>query len=119
MGQSAGSASVNFYAYSYVDDPIVAGFIGHSGAASILTSTDASGSNFNTLAGSVGCGKLSAAADLQCMQNVDAAKLQAAAESNRSLSFFPYADNITAPANPADRLAKGLVAKKVRQKARW
>lgn len=33
FGHSAGGSSVDYYAYSYIDDPIAAGIISHSGTA--------------------------------------------------------------------------------------
>lgn len=115
-GQSAGSNSVLTYAYAYPEKPIVRGFIASSGGTP--TTNPTSSPLFHDLAQTAGCANLTAAAELACMQNIDALVLQqkvdeANTDPNRGL-FRPIADNVTVFANLTDRLEKGLVAKLVR-----
>ena len=113
-GQSAGSTSTNFYAYSYPNDPIVSGFIADSGAVTIQATNNTSGSDFTTLAGMAGCGDLQPQQELQCMQGLNATYIQQVYGTNPNLTFEAIADNITAPQYPAARLAEGLVSRLVR-----
>ena len=57
FGQSAGGSAVDMYAYSYRDDPIVAGIISHSGTALsfVSSSPDYAQSRFLELAAGLGC----------------------------------------------------------------
>ncbi|KAK4120629.1 alpha/beta-hydrolase [Parathielavia appendiculata] len=100
-GQSAGATAVLTQAYAYPEKPIVRGFI-----ASSL---------FHDMAQTAGCTNLTATAELECMQGIDALVLQqkvtqASPDPNRGL-FRPIADNITVFANTTERLEKGMVAK--------
>ncbi|KAK6224053.1 hypothetical protein LQW54_000200 [Pestalotiopsis sp. IQ-011] len=111
-GQSAGSASVGYYGYSYPDDLIVKGLISDSGAPSILAKTAGNYTSFSTLAGLVGCGDLESDEELACMQDVDAQTLETVSSNHTGIiSFSPIADNVTVFSNTSDRLAKGLVTK--------
>lgn len=118
-GQSAGSTAVLMQAYAYPEDPIVRGFIASS--AGIPTTNPTSTSHFRDLAQTAGCANLTATAELECMQSLDATVLQQKAieantDPNRGL-FRPIADNITVFANNTERLEKGLVAKEVSRPA--
>lgn len=57
FGQSAGGSSVDFYSYAYLDDPIVAGLISHSGTAFSFTpnTLEYSQSSFLKTAALLGC----------------------------------------------------------------
>jgi len=115
-GQSAGAVEVLMYAYANPKKPIVTGLIASSTGTSATYAT--SSPLFHNLAQNVGCANLTSTEELLCMQNLDAAALQAAViaanpDPNRGL-FRPLADNITLFANMTDRLEKGLVAKLVR-----
>ena len=57
MGQSAGGAAVDYYAYAHLHDPIVAGLISHSGTAHSwpANTPQFAGSSFLTAAASLGC----------------------------------------------------------------
>lgn len=70
MGQSAGGSAVDYYSYSYADDPIVAGLISHSGTALSFTpnTPEFSQNSFLTLASSLGC---SGKDVLPCMRKQD------------------------------------------------
>lgn len=75
-GQSAGGVSVDYLKYSFVDDPIVAGGIAHSGTWDLRLPNNASYSEsvFRNVSKIIGCGGTSDAALLRCMrtQNVSA-----------------------------------------------
>jgi len=113
-GQSAGSASVGMYGYAYPKDPIVKGLISDSGAAAILTTPVANHTSFTKFAGYVGCGNMTADAELSCMQAVDATLLQTTLSSSTTgTGFSPAADNVTAFSNTTDRIKRGLISKLV------
>lgn len=114
-GQSAGAGAVFSYAYSYPTDPIVTGFVASSGGASTNSPTDLN-PNFQSVAGLLGCGNLTAAAELACMQKVDAEVLRDAVVENK-MAFRPVVDDVTMFTNLTERLEKGLVANKVRSLA--
>jgi carboxylesterase type B len=120
-GQSAGAQEVGMYTYANPTDPIVAGFIIASSGPAVTN--PANSSNFNKVAQMAGCANLTAAAELTCMQGVNALVLQqkvdeANTDPFRGL-FRPIIDNITAFANITDRLDKGLVAKQVSVAPSW
>ena len=108
-GQSAGAASVGLYTYAYYNNPIVYGAIADSGSATMLLANDPDHAAFTAVAGTVGCGNLSAVAELACMRAVPATTLENATLSYPSL-FVPFADNITAFSDAADRASKGKLA---------
>ncbi|KFY33215.1 hypothetical protein V494_07825 [Pseudogymnoascus sp. VKM F-4513 (FW-928)] len=96
FGQSAGSASVDHYGYSYASDPIVSGFIMESGAAGFgrplpLNNAEA----WYSVSSTLGCGTNDTASYpdmLSCLQKKDFKELFAAIGSN---SFGPSVDGIT------------------------
>ncbi|KFZ08291.1 hypothetical protein V502_09444 [Pseudogymnoascus sp. VKM F-4520 (FW-2644)] len=96
FGQSAGSAAVDHYAYSYASDPIVSGFIMESGAAGFgkaLPSNNAEA--WYSVSNTLGCGTnitTSYHDILKCLQKKDVKELFAAIGSN---SFNPSVDGIT------------------------
>ncbi|KAH8880180.1 alpha/beta-hydrolase [Thozetella sp. PMI_491] len=111
-GQSAGAAAVGLYGYAYYSNPIIVGAIAHSGSATMLIANDTSHTMFTSLAGQVGCGNLTAQAELACVQNVPASAVLNAMSTIPSL-FVPAPDNITAftPATAAERAATGKLAR--------
>ena len=113
-GQSAGSNAVLTYSYAYPQEPIYTGFIASSGG--VGGNNRANTSAFTDLAQQVGCANLTAAAELACMQKVDALVLQDKVQKSNAGptgGFGPVADNVTVFANFTERLQKGLVAKAV------
>ncbi|KAI0968148.1 Alpha/Beta hydrolase protein [Xylaria arbuscula] len=115
-GQSAGAISVNYYLYSYPDDPIVHAFIADSGGPSSKPegSTDYTHSNFTAIAGLVGCEGLDSAGEFECMQGVDSTLLEQTLSNNSAtanLSFGPKADGITMFSNYTEQISKGLISK--------
>jgi carboxylesterase type B len=115
-GQSAGANAVVTYSYANPDDPIVTGLIADSGTASGSTSTNTS--SFSMMASSLGCGNMSAAAELTCMQKVDALTIQNYVEGKSGGTMATsiggtVADNVTVFSNNTERLIHGRVAKVV------
>ncbi|MCJ1270968.1 hypothetical protein MMC22_010867 [Lobaria immixta] len=103
FGQSAGGSSVDYYSYAYLDDPIVAGLISHSGTAFSFTPNtfEYSQSSFLKAAALLGCtGPKDVVA---CMRSKDFHDILTAASSipsSPSLAlpqpvFHPTIDNIT------------------------
>jgi carboxylesterase type B len=112
-GQSAGARAVVAYSYANPDDPIVTGLIADSGSASPTPLLN--GTSFSTMAASFGCGNLTAAAELSCMQAVDALAIQKyVLNYSEGALGGPVADNVTAFANNTQRLVEGRIAKVVR-----
>ena len=105
-GQSAGAESVDYYNFAYPTDPIVAGLIMDSGTALLPSGTnDPSHTNFTFVAGQLGCGNLSAKAELACMRNVSSVTIEHFLNvyqdngTQPSISFNPVIDDRTKFAN--------------------
>jgi carboxylesterase type B len=112
-GQSAGANAVVTYSYGNPDDPIVSGLIADSGTAPASVSTNTT--SFSVMAASLGCGNLTAAAELSCMQKVDALAIQqyVADYSGGTMGGRLgglVADNVTVFANNTERLLQGRIA---------
>ena len=96
FGQSAGSASVDHYTYSWANDPIVGGFIMQSGAAGFggpLPLNNADG--WYSVSATLGCGTPADTSDsriLSCLQSQNIRSLISAIGSN---TFGPSVDHIT------------------------
>ncbi|KAK8090833.1 hypothetical protein PG994_000338 [Apiospora phragmitis] len=110
-GQSAGAWSVNYFGYAYPEDPIVKGLIAESGGSTVFAAGDDEHRGFSAVAKNAGCGDLDAAAEMACMQTVDAQKLQKVFANTTGFMFGPVVDNVTVFADSKDRAQKGLVAK--------
>ncbi|KAK7958294.1 hypothetical protein PG988_013142 [Apiospora saccharicola] len=110
-GQSAGAWSVNYFGYAYPEDPIVKGLIADSGGSTVFAAGDDEHRGFSAVAKNAGCGDLDAAAEMTCMQSIDAKKLQKVYANTTGFMFGPVVDNITVFPDPKDRAQKGLVAK--------
>lgn len=112
-GQSAGGEAVSSFQYSHHEDPIVKGIIASSGSTQPTYPT--TNTAFHDLAQQVGCANLTTAAELTCMQKVDALLLQKYVEEVEvhtfNGSFRPIADGVTVFRNNTERLEKGLVNK--------
>lgn len=80
FGQSAGGAAVDYFAFAWRDNPIVAGLISHSGTSlSFNPNTEAyAQSLFSNVSQAIGCGS-DAAAAVTCVQQADASAVLAAA----------------------------------------
>lgn len=81
FGQSAGGAAVDYFAFAWRDDPIVAGLISHSGTSlSFEPNTEAyAQSLFFNVSEAVGCGSGVSEAAVACVQQADASAVLAAA----------------------------------------
>jgi carboxylesterase type B len=114
-GQSAGGNAVVTYSYANPDDPIVTGLIADSGAAPGSVSTNTT--SFSQMAASLGCANLTAAAELSCMQDVDALAIQNYVQGTDARIGGMVPDNITVFANNTERLIQGRIAQIVRPTA--
>lgn len=118
-GQSAGGTSVAMYPYAWTEDPIVAGLIADSGSAGSINGADTAHTNFTSLAGMVGCGGLSSSAEVACVRNVPAQRLEDAlslyGESGKlpALRFTPTPDGVVVFSNYTERLLSGELAQTV------
>jgi cholinesterase len=119
FGQSAGGASVDFYAYSYPKDPIVYGFIPQSGTAGMasrpVTSTGNLTNNavvqWSSLSEKLGCGAVTGenvAKTLSCMRSkpVDAV-LDATVPKSSGTAVGSWGPKFDAKTVFADTSAKG------------
>ncbi|KAF1991210.1 alpha/beta-hydrolase [Aulographum hederae CBS 113979] len=116
FGQSAGGLSVDIYSYAWVSDPIVAGFIPHSGAASNPSAAALLPANnsaaFLTVSEAVGCSATSLAAAIPCVRTKPFQALLDASRSDNPLaavtgSFSPTVDGRVVFADIAERIASG------------
>jgi cholinesterase len=118
FGQSAGSASVDYYSYAYVSDPIIAGMIEESGTINgfgTVTKAEANGAWFNVTS-TVGCGSASSnsTAVLACMRTKTSAEIlnaippaAAGAVAGGLGAFAPAVDDITVFSDYDARSAAG------------
>lgn len=114
-GQSAGAASTDINNFAFYEDPIVTGFFAQSGTASLLSSTDASHSNFTFVASQLGCDYPDdATKELKCMRKVPAEDITAfvgAFNDNGTLPlFYPVPDDKIVFSNYTDRYIQGKVS---------
>lgn len=119
-GQSAGSISVDYYSFTYADDPIAVGMSLDSGTSlTSLTVDDPESLNFTLVADNVGCDGFNGDSSglLDCMRSVDAAKINGFiakySESGQSpgLAFGPIVDEKVVFSNYAERMLQGKQAK--------
>lgn len=103
-GQSCGSASVDYWAYAYQSDPLVAGLISHSGTALSFPTNNktAAAQHWYTVSAQLGCG--SSGDVLSCMRMQNATAILAAAgavkipttnPARKAPAFQPTVDGIT------------------------
>ncbi|KAF1954432.1 alpha/beta-hydrolase, partial [Byssothecium circinans] len=118
-GQSAGAMSADFYNFAYPEDPIVHGYILHSGTAQIALSVDANNhSNFTYVASHLGCANLTAAAELSCLRRVPEKEIISFIENQSntgvvpSLAFSYVPDNRIIFPNYTTRALSGRFSKK-------
>ena len=105
MGQSAGASAVDYYAYAYAQDPIVAGLISHSGTAESFAANtpEYSAQIFSQAAQSLNCTSAGDEEVLACMRKVPYTDLLATNSKVTPLPsdalpqppFHPTVDNIT------------------------
>ncbi|CAI7638883.1 unnamed protein product [Penicillium crustosum] len=103
-GQSCGSASVDYWAYAYHSEPLVAGLISHSGTALSFPTNNrtTAAKHWYTVSAQLGCG--SSGDVLPCMRKQNATAILAAASAvkvpttnpaRKSPAFQPTVDNVT------------------------
>lgn len=120
FGQSAGGASVDFYAYAWVQDPIVAGMIAQSGGVGLGAGNATGGGAANSTAGwdqvaaAAGCPTTAQAAGLSlaCMRDRPFQNISAALAQTR-VSFGPTPDGKVIFTDYPARTAAGNFIKKV------
>jgi carboxylesterase type B len=120
FGQSAGGSAVDYWAYAYQNDPIVAGIISHSGTAlSFIPNTvEYSRSIYNNVTSTVGCGNITTDT-LSCLRSKNMTEILAAARNVPALptqalaqaAFHPTIDNITVFSDYASLGKAGAFAK--------
>lgn len=118
-GQSAGAIAIDHYNFAYPEDPIVSGFIMHSGTATLdFTAPDPSQTNFTFVAEHFGCAPLDPTAELACMRKIEAQaitlfiKYYSQNATQPGLAFVPIVDNATLFANHTARALAGNYSKK-------
>lgn len=119
FGQSAGGSAVDYWAYAYQKDPIVAGIISHSGTAlSFIPNTvEYSRSIYNNVTITVGCGNTTNT--LSCLRSKNVTEILAAARNVPALPtqalpqapFHPTVDNTTVFSDYTSLGASGAFAK--------
>lgn len=119
FGQSAGGATVDYWAYAYRDDPIVAGIISHSGTALsfIPNSVEYSRSIYNNVSSTLGCEN--GIDSLSCLRGKSVTEILAASrnvpalltEALAQVTFHPTVDNMTVFADYAALGLAGAFAK--------
>ncbi|PSK43735.1 hypothetical protein B9Z65_7249 [Elsinoe australis] len=124
FGQSSGGVAVDYYSYKYVEDPLVAGYISHSGNAFSFPTNDLAlaEKNWYNVTDQLGCG--STGSVLPCMRTKTIQEILAAVGRVRppptgSLTrtqpaFQPTVDGqgVLAVAEYADRLKSGRFSKR-------
>lgn len=119
-GQSAGSISVDYYSFTYPDDPIAAGMSLDSGTSfSAITTSDTAQTNFTFVAENVGCSGFGddSSGLLKCMRSVDALKINdfitkySESAQEPGIGFRPVIDEKTVFSNYTDRMLQGKQAK--------
>ncbi|KAJ8064694.1 hypothetical protein OCU04_007015 [Sclerotinia nivalis] len=119
-GQSAGSASVDFYNYAWVEDPIVAGFIPESGTAlswGLPNQAENVALAWYNVTEAVGCGGASSGNVTACMRTKTTTEIingiSATSGSGGTLgSFGPTVDEIVVFSNYTERSLAGNFTKK-------
>ena len=124
FGQSSGGVAVDYWSYAYVEDPIVAGMISHSGNAFSfpMNPPNLTVSNWYNVSAELGCG--STGDTVPCMrakkwEDIEeaASELPSALSSSplRSVPpFYPIPDGETVFSNYTELSEQGKFAKLVR-----
>lgn len=120
FGQSAGSGSVDYYSYAWLEDPIVGGFIEQSGTAFSFSTSASNVSQvpWYTVSQNLGCGNASSDAHqlLTCMRAKDVKSIYQSFPANATNSmlgnFYPSPDEIVVFSDYVSRSRKGNFIKK-------
>jgi cholinesterase len=126
FGESAGGSSVDYYAYAWAKDPIVAGFIVQSGTAmmhDLFKPATIKSDAWFKMSQKIGCGgKEAGVASLKCARSKPANQLLRgmpgpSGKGFKSIvpAFAPTADEKTVFSDVYDRAKKGIFAQKVSQ----
>ncbi|KAF4449065.1 hypothetical protein F53441_7609 [Fusarium austroafricanum] len=110
-GQSAGAASVGYYQYAYPEDPIARAFIQNSGGVYLgIASTDASHSNFTSIAKKFKCDKGN---QVDCLRKVPFKDIQQYSDKSGfgDSAFVPLVDEKTRFSDYYKRILSPKVAK--------
>ncbi|KAJ4365286.1 hypothetical protein N0V83_008905 [Neocucurbitaria cava] len=117
-GQSAGAMSADYYNFAYLEDPIVAGFIMHSGSAlTPFANLDTAQTNFSFVAQHFNCSG-DQNFEIHCLRKVEAASLMAflknysESATQPELAFIPIVDNRTVFSNYTARARAGKLSRK-------
>ncbi|KAH8725670.1 Alpha/Beta hydrolase protein [Phaeosphaeriaceae sp. PMI808] len=120
-GQSAGAIAIDHYNFAYFKDPIVSGFIMHSGTAMLdFTSKDRPHTNFTFVARHFGCANAGPVAELECLRKVNASAIitflkqysENSTISSPTIVFLPVVDNYTLFDNHTTRALAGKISRK-------
>lgn len=123
MGQSSASVAVDYWAYAYHKDPIVAGLISHSGDVFSfpINSPELAAKNWYNASAMLGCG--SEGDVMECMREKNWTDIKAAAaavlpppassQARSQPAFQPTDDNVTVFADYYERSVNGKFAKVV------
>ncbi|OGE50273.1 hypothetical protein PENARI_c017G12199 [Penicillium arizonense] len=121
-GQSCGSASVDYWAYAYRDEPLVSGLISHSGTALSfpVNSAEVAASHWFNASAKAGCTSESEGDVLACMRRQDVDTIRDAAASvkvpttnpaRKAPAFQPTVDGVTVFGNYTALSAEGKFAR--------
>ncbi|KAF2821197.1 alpha/beta-hydrolase [Ophiobolus disseminans] len=118
-GQSSGAMSADHYNFAYPNDPIVSGFIFHSGTATLdFLFPDFQHTNFTYVAQHFGCSNSTATAELDCLRTINSSAIISFLEtysntgSSPTLAFVPVVDNRTLFSNHTARALAGNFSRK-------
>ena len=122
FGQSAGGVSVDYYQYAWLDDPVIAGGISHSGTAFsyIPNNQSFASANFYKVSALIGCA--SSGDVLPCMRTKNVSDILNAVDKIPSLptlalpqpAFQPVVDEKIVFSDYNARAAAGMTIKKVK-----
>ncbi|KAF7904343.1 hypothetical protein EAF00_001677 [Botryotinia globosa] len=118
FGQSAGSASVDFYNYAWAQDPIVAGFIQESGTAQswgLPSTAESVATAWYNVSEALGCGGASAGNVTSCMRTKNTTEILSGISATTDFpgslgilgSFLPTVDEIVVFSNYTERSLAG------------
>lgn len=114
MGQSAGAISADHYSFAYPNNPIVSGFILHSGTATLnFLFPDPQQTNFTYIAQHFGCFNLTSIAEVDCLRKANSSAIisflagYTNAGTSPTLAFVPIVDDHTLFLNHTTRALAG------------
>jgi cholinesterase len=121
FGESAGAASIDYYSFAYIRDPIVTGFIAQSGTASMAGEAKNNSDAWFHASGKLGCGAANAPdGNLECMRSKTTQQILDSIKPNGTIpalsvgDFSPVADEKTVFSDWRQRRDSGTFVHKVR-----